>query len=175
MAIFEIKGLTEMELKLSKLGTREAQAANEALYAGAAIMCNAVRQNLENIREELPRRPGVRYRYLQPGESYTGVPTRQKRDLLAGLGITPVRPDKNGDPNIKIGFEAETDNARGYDSQPTRKYPKGRPLMMLARSIESGTSIQPKEPFFRPAVEETKEEAVEAMNRVVNAALEQVK
>lgn len=174
MASMRIKGMTEFETMLTRLGDASDATARQALYKAAGIVADAVRQNLENLVEELPVHSGDRYRYLQPDQMYTGVPSQEKQDLLAGLGITPIDVDDHGVYNVKIGFEADTGNERGYDSQPTEKYPKGRPLMMLARSIESGSSVRPKQPFFRPAVNAVKNQAVEAMKKTITDAAEKI-
>lgn len=74
-------------------------------------------------------------------------------DLEASLGITPIQRDENG-WNAKIGFD-------GYDR-------KGVPNALKARVLESGSSRQPKRPFVRPAVNATKQKAIEVMNQTVD-------
>ena len=174
MASLEIKGMTEFEVKLARLGDMADAAARAAVYKAAGIVADAVRQRLEGLEEELPVHAGDRYRYVPPGGSFRAIPSQEKRDLLAGLGVTPISPDEDENWNAKVGFEARTENQKGYDGQPTKKYPKGRPLLMIARSVESGTSMRPKQPFFRPAVDESKKKAVEAMNQAIVAAQEKI-
>lgn len=61
--------------------------------------------------------------------------------------------------NVKLGFD-------GYNGMKTKKYPKGQPNVLLARSIESGSSIAKKRPFVAPAVRKTKKAAEETMAKI---------
>lgn len=70
-------------------------------------------------------------------------------DLLGSLGIAPPDIDYSGNANTKVGFS-------GYDS-------KGVPNQIKAMAMESGTSKQDKKPFVRPAINKTREKALEAM------------
>lgn len=75
-------------------------------------------------------------------------------DLEESLGITPIDQDKDGNYNAKVGFD-------GYDQ-------KGVPNQLKARVIESGSSKVQKRPFVRPALKESKKEAVRAMEKAVD-------
>ena len=169
MADFKIHGMEEMELMLSKLARDAEPTARQALREAAAVVAERVRENIERLGEDRQAQPypAQQYRYLPEGGRFGGIPPHQKEDLLEGLGITKVGVDNNGDYTVKVGFE-------GYGSQPTAAYPQGQPIPMIARSIESGSSIQPKQPFFRPAVQSTKKRAVETMGSVIEAAQEKI-
>jgi len=52
--------------------------------------------------------------------------------MLESMGITPVKMDKNGWWNAKIGFD-------GYDARKSKRWPKGVPNQLKARVLESGT------------------------------------
>lgn len=140
--------------QLQKLSGRTEEVAKKAIYAGAKILTDEIRSNLENLPED-------QFRYLQEGEKFNGVPKDQKKDLEESLGVTPINQDKHGDWNAKIGFD-------GYGSFPTKKYPKGVPNNLLARSIESGSSVRQKTPFVRPAIRKKKKEVLAAMQTVVD-------
>lgn len=168
MASIQIKGLQQVEIMLAKLVANADQATEKALRAGAGIIADRVRRNLEGLQEDYTPDPNAKYHYLKPGEAYSGIPRSQKEDLLNALGITPINVSESGVYDVKIGFESPVSgNEKGYGSQKTRKYPKGQPLAMIARSVESGTSIQPKQPFVRPAVNATRKKAVDKMQRVI--------
>ena len=81
-------------------------------------------------------------------------------DLEASLGITPISMDNKMVWNAKVGFD-------GYDS-------KGVPNQLKANVLESGSSRQPKRPFVRTAVTASRKRAVEAMERVVDEAIEKI-
>ena len=63
--------------------------------------------------------------------------------------------------NVKLGFD-------GYDNVKTDSYPHGRPIMMIARSLESGSSVREKHPFIRPAINSSKKAALEACQRIID-------
>lgn len=148
MAKMTIKS-SDVSTYLSSVGANISDAARAAVAAGAGVLADAVRQRLEALPEDDNR-------YLVPGDLFKGVPKEQKQDLLDSLGITPVKQDANLTYNAAVGFD-------GYGSTPTKTYPKGLPNQLLARSIESGSSVRRKTPFFRKAVDASEEAALEAM------------
>ena len=158
VAKFTYKGSAELAKKLDRLGAATIPTVKKALFARASIIADKIRQNIHLLPEE-------KWRYLKPGEMFHGVPANQKKDLLDSLGITKVRFSDDGFWNIKVGFD-------GYGSFSTRKYPKGLPNQLLARSIESGSSVRAKHPFSRPAVQMVKNRAMDAMQEVINEAFE---
>ena len=68
--------------------------------------------------------------------------------LIDHMGLSKMENDA-GYINTKLGFN-------GYLKD-------GRPAAVVARSIESGTSRQPKKPFIRPAVRKAKARCEQAM------------
>lgn len=155
MAKMQINGPNDLMAELGKLGAEIDEIAAEALYAGAEIVADAIRKKLESLPEDT-------FRHLQKGEKFKGTPKEQRKDLEKSLGITKMGIDKRtGDYNIKVGFD-------GYGSMPTKKYPKGLPNPLLARSIESGSSVREKRPFVEPAVKKNKKTAIEAMQTVLD-------
>lgn len=125
----------------------------KAVAAGAAVVADQIKANLEALPEE-------EFRKLGEGEIFRGLPAGQKKDLVDSFGLTPIEKDKNGFIHTKAGFD-------GYGSFPTNAYPQGVPNQLLARSAESGSSVRQKTPFVEPAVKETRKEAVETMNAVL--------
>ena len=152
----EIRGFDELELQLSKLADPEIS--KEVVQAGAQPIADQIRKNLEALPED-------KFRYLKKGEVFTGVPKQQKQDLLDSLGITPPDIDFDGNTNIKIGFD-------GYGKIPTKKYPKGVPNQLLARAVESGSSVREKTPFIRKAVNKAKKLAEAEMQKKLNEHIE---
>lgn len=160
MAKMSIRGMGEYAAKISALGAKQGDVAQKAVYAGAGVVADAVRARLESL-------PGDKFRRLRFGETFTGVPDEQKRDLLDSLGVAPIDVDKNGDTNTKIGFS-------GYGSHPTNSYPQGVPNALLGRSIESGSSVREKTPFVRPAVNATRKSAQAKMGAVVDEEIKKL-
>ena len=156
MARMEIRGFDELELRLSKLADPEL--AKDVVMAGAQPVADEIRKNIETLPED-------KFRYLNKGEVFTGVPKQQKQDLLDSLGITPPDIDFNGNTNTKIGFD-------GYGKIPTKKYPKGVPNQLLARAVESGSSVRKKTPFIRKAVNKAKKLAEAEMQKKLDEKVE---
>ena len=156
MARLEIRGFDELELQLSKLADPEL--AKDVVMAGAQPVADEIRKSIEALPED-------KFRYLNKGEVFTGVPKQQKQDLLDSLGITPPDIDFNGNTNTKIGFD-------GYGKLPTKKYPKGVPNQLLARAIESGSSVRKKTPFIRKAVNKSKKLAEAEMQKKLDEHIE---
>lgn len=128
--------------------------AGHSLYEGANIVANQLRKNIEELPE---RSPG----FSKEGFMKRGVTKYQKTAMLEGMGISKMQ-DEFGTLDIKIGFE-------GYDDEVTKEYPKGHPISMIARSVESGTSWLQKTPFIRPAYNQAHTQA----EKVMASALEE--
>lgn len=154
MARIAFKGTNEYMLMLSRMEANTQAIAETAVYEAAGIVTDEIRNNLEALPEE-------KFRMLGTGEQFMGVPRVQKQDLLDSLGIAPIVEEELGNYNTKIGFD-------GYGSQPTKKYPKGVPNQLLARSIESGSSVRVATPFVEPAVQSKKNEAIRKMQEVID-------
>jgi len=81
-----------------------------------------------------------------------------KGDLLDSLGVAPPDIDRSGNVNTKVGFH-------GYDRN-------GVANQLKARVMESGSSKQQKKPFVRPAVNRSKNRALEAMQKKFDEKIE---
>lgn len=153
MARISFKAGDEYALKLSKLATNSDDIAKKAIFEAANIVADKIKANLNSLPDE-------KFRYLKNGETFNGVPKVQKKDLIDSFGITPIKKDTDG-WNAKIGFD-------GYGSVPTKAYPQGLPNQLLARAIESGSSVRQKKPFIRPAVNATKKKALDKMRDIID-------
>jgi len=138
MAKMTIKGMDELALSLSKLGTMSADITNKVIMAGAKPVADEIRKSLTS------KLSGAKYS--------TG-------DLLDSFGIAPTEVDNNGNTNTKIGFDGY-----GAHSKKSKKRPKGTANAIKARVMESGSSNQKKKPFVRPAVNRSKDKAIKAMS-----------
>lgn len=164
MARITFKAQSDYYLKLKAFESHFTKDATleKAVRAGSAIVADAVRKNLEALPEE-------QFRHLDTfvGDYFREAPTGQKRDLEESFGLTPIKRDKNGFVHTKAGFD-------GYGSFPTNTYPQGVPNALIARAVESGSSVREKTPFVRPAVNATRKEAVEAMENVIDGELKKI-
>lgn len=110
-----------------------------AIYDGADVLADEIRKAIEGLNTKDGRTADY-----------------EKEGLLEGLGI--ARMKKNGQRiDTKIGMH-------GYNHHPTKKYPRGQPNAMIARSIEKGTSFRKPQPFISNTVAKCRSEAESAMS-----------
>lgn len=139
-----------LEEYLSQLGNLEFYAEEQigkAIYYGADIVADAVKEAIDTI----PSRENG---------SAKGIYEDQRKGLKDGMGIARMRND-NGYFNVSIGFD-------GYNTHATKTYPKGQPNAMIARAMERGTSFAPKSPFVNKAVNRVKQKAEEKMQETLD-------
>lgn len=158
MARMKFKTGDEFALMLDKLATDSEPIAKKAIYEGAKIVTDEIRNNLETL-------PSDKFRRLNTSknEIFSGVPDVQKSDLSQSLGITPIERYGNGF-DAHIGFD-------GYGKYKTKKYPKGVPNQLLARSVENGSEVRAATPFISPAIKKKRREAIKKMETVVEAEI----
>jgi len=159
MAKFHFDGLAEWETKLSKLKTGSKDIAAKAIYAGAAIMADEIKANIK----ALPVQTGA---HGDSDSKINSVTPVQKEGLLDSFGISSLRDD-NGYWNVKLGFD-------GYNRTRTKKYPKGQPNAMIARSVESGTSFRQRNPFVNRAIKAKEAAVVAEMGRIVDEEIDKL-
>ena len=121
-------------LKVSTLADKTDEIIPKVLQEGGEVVKARVKSNLEavvgkNLKEE-PRSTG---------------------ELINALGVTPAGVDRNGEYNVKIGFD-----------EPRRD---GGSNAKLANILEHGKSGQPPKPFLRPARNASRKTAIETMKR----------
>lgn len=132
-------------MMLERAEANTEQVARAALIAGAEVIADRMKQNLKGILSD----------------AATG-------QLVAAFGITPVKQDRELNWNVHLGFD-------GYQQPPQRRWPQGVPFQLIARSFESGAGDwRPKKPFAKPAVQATKEQALQAMKRAAERELEKI-
>lgn len=148
MAKYQVgNGIDEYISELRNLEYTGREVIGAAIYKGADIVADAVKANIQNL----------------PAAACTDV---EKEGLLAGFGIAKMQ-DENGYFNVKIGFD-------GYNNDVTKKWPKGKPNAMIARSIEGGTSWKQKYPFVAPAVKANKDTAEKAMAEEIDKGIKSI-
>lgn len=139
-----VKASEDYALRLSALAEHTQEAVTAAIEAGAGILADAMRSG------------------------YTGGLSRNSTgQMLGSMGITPVKLDRNGFWNAKVGFE-------GYDLRRSRRWPKGVPNQLKARVLESGTRdgrIQ-KHETIKKALRANQAKIQEAMERELDTYFE---
>ena len=157
MANIQMRGLDEYTRALSRLDLiARDRVCGKAIYAGAKVVADAIKAAISELPEGKGR--GT------PENPLAGPSRPQKKGLLAGFGITPMRED-NGFLNVKAGFA-------GYNGVKTKRWPNGQPNAMVARSVERGTSFMRPNPFVKKAVAATRRAAIETMKKSVEENIE---
>ena len=159
MAKITFPGLNHYKLMTSQLSKGVDDIAGKAIYAGAGIVADAIKENIKAL-------PIVRGYGTEKDPLPGGVTAPQKAGLIDGLGISPMQNDA-GYLNVKIGFD-------GYNATKTEKYPQGQPNQLVARGVESGTSWKQKKPFIRPAINASKSRAEAEMARILDQEIEKI-
>ena len=125
MAKIQFKGINEYARAMQRVYVRSSDIIGKAIYEGAAVIA-------DGVKDELRKLP-VDESYGSPEKKVDGVTKRQKADLIDGY------------LNVKLGFD-------GYGRTKTKKYPKGVPNQLIARSVNTGTSFRKRNPFMDRAV-----------------------
>lgn len=152
-------GIDEEVQKLMDLSDAASQIASYALFAGADVIADAVRAAINS----LPVDSDDKHPFSGPLHVITA---QDKADLAAGIGIA-----KHGDTgdgrSTAVGIN-------GYSTRKEKGFPNGVPLVMIARSIESGNSVRSKNPFWRRAERAAAGKAEQAMQEAANEIVEQI-
>lgn len=163
MAKMTVTGLDAFEAKMNRLANGgTVGAAKMAVYDGAAVVTDKIRDNLENLPTVREVDALAAYRKGM----FVGITDRQKSGLLNSLGDAPMQVTF-ADINTRIGFD-------GYNEVETKRWPYGQPNNMIARSIESGTSFMQKHPFLRPAVNSSRSQAQKKMQETFEKRIEEL-
>ena len=136
MAKVSIKLPEEFLKKLSSLGERTDEAAKKALEAGGEIILARTRANL----------------IIAIGKNIKGK-SRSTGQLVSALGLTKVRVDRNGNYNIKVGFDEYRRD--------------GSSNAGVANILEYGKHNQPAKPFLKPAKRQVGNQAIEKMKQII--------
>jgi len=147
MPKLNVKGLEDWSTTLQMLGSKGASVAKAACYDGAAVLADALRQEIQNLPEQSGYMPeGQRRRVVKPTE---------KQALLDGMGVTRME-EKNGTVTVRVGFT-------GYSKLRTKRYPEGLPTPIIAASVAGGSKVREKNDFVRRAGKRAEEAAKAAM------------
>ena len=157
MATIRFSKLRDYELMLGKIGDASKDICGAAIYEGAKIIADEVKNNLESLKTVSDADAIM----AAKKEEATYLTIRAKIGLMKSFGVTPMQRDRDGIYNVKLGFD-------GYNDVKTKKWPKGQPNQLIARACESGSSAMIKQPFFREAVQKTKKKAESRMAEVLD-------
>lgn len=162
MAKIELQGMDAWISELRKLGENTAPVCKAAVYAGAKVIADEIRQATSGLNRVTDAEAMAAYHEKKPVK----ISVSQKIGLVKSLGIAPIM-DKYGIVSTKVGFD-------GYNDVKTKRWPNGQPNALIARACESGSSAMLKQPFVRPAIQRKKDAALEAMKQAADRELEKL-
>lgn len=159
MATFQFGGVDNYIKRLNKLQqSAKDGVVGKTVYAGAEVVADSVRRAIQ----DLPVGDGR----ARDGGLVDTVTLPQKTGLLDGFGISRMKDD-NGFINVKLGFD-------GYNATRTKKYPRGQPNVLIARSVNSGTTFRKKTKFVDKAVNSARKSAETAMDAACSREIEKI-
>ena len=130
-------------MKVSRLAERTDEILPRVLQAGGEVVEAKVRSNLQAVIG-----------------SGTKEESRSTGELVGALGVSPAMLDRDGNFNVKVGF----DEPRRQQNAAVRKRSyKERTNAMIANVLEYGKHGQPAKPFLKPAKSASKNACIDAM------------
>ena len=146
----EITALEDYMKLLEGLADNPIPFMKQTTYAGAAVMA-------DGIRKEIQATP-------THSNAKDGMTEEEKEALLKGLGVSKF--DISDGVNVKIGFA-------GYGDHPTKKWPRGVPIPLTARSLIGGTSWRVKDDFMGRAIRKNKDKTIKEMEQEADKLLKE--
>ena len=134
MAVISFDGMEAYKAELEAVLDHVPKMVNASLYDGSKILADAVQKEIDTLDE------------LEPV---------QRQGLHDGLGVAHFWHE-NGATVTKVGFE-------GYNKKKTKRWPKGQPNAMIARTTIRGTSWLHANRFTARAAKKVRAQCVEAM------------
>jgi len=157
MAEVKVEGMEEFLDLLVATEKETERIIAKSIYPGAKIVADTCKVFMEQhiVTEEYHSRHR-QHHFPSP---------LQLKGLIDSMGIAKMKRKEGGVFDVKLGFD-------GYNEVKTKKYPKGQPNAMIARSINGGTSYMQKQPFMDMTVRVSKAKAEAAIEQKFNEELE---
>ena len=143
MAKADIKFPDTFLEQLSRLGSQFDSVAESVLEAGGEVVLEKAQRNLAAV--------------VGTGTKYD---SRSTGELVDSLGLSPVKLNKSGNHDIKVGF-----------SEPRSD---GGSNAKIANILEYGKHGQTPKPFMKPARTSSKAECIQAMKDTLEAEVKKL-
>lgn len=155
MAKITFEGLVEYRDAMENLAQEVDAIVKMGIYDGADVIADEVYREIRAL-------PTVDEYVLYEKQQIPirGVTERQKTGLLNGLGLARMS-ERSGVVSTKVGIA-------GYNDVKTKKYPRGQPNALIARSVLRGTSYRLRDDFIGRAVRKARQTAIERMKATVD-------
>jgi len=128
--------------KISTLAERTDDIVPRVLEAGGKVMLDKTKSNLQAVIGK------------------TKYPSRTTGELVNALGVSGARMDRDGNYNVKVGFDEPRRNA-GSNAK-------------IANIIEHGKHGQPARPFLKPAKSTAKNACIDVMKSKLEEEIDQI-
>lgn len=129
--------------RIATLSDKTEEIIPKVLEAGGDVVKAKVKANLEAVIG-----------------SDTKLPSRATGELVDALGVSPSGIDRNGNHDVKIGFD-----------EPRKD---GESNAKIANILEYGKSGQMAKPFLKPAKTASKNACIEAMKRKLEEEISKI-
>ena len=129
--------------QLSRLGSQFDSVAQSVLEAGGEVVLEKAQRNLATV--------------VGTGTKYD---SRSTGELVDSLGLSPVKLNKSGNHDIKVGF-----------SEPRSD---GGSNAKIANILEYGKHGQTPKPFMKPAKTSSKAECIQVMKDTLEAEVKKL-
>lgn len=158
MAYLKFKGLEEYLSRLGNLEFVSEKMLGDAAKKGGGVVADAIRSEIDSLptTEE----------WGTNSEPKHGIRAIQKAGLSHGFGVAPVQND-NGYINVKVGFD-------GYNKLRSAQWPNGQPNVLIARSVEKGTSFMRSNKFVSRGVRKSKDRADKTMELYIDSEITKI-
>jgi HK97 gp10 family phage protein len=143
MARSSFKMPEDFLLKVSTLAEKTDEIIPKVLEAGGEVVKAKVKANLQATIG-----------------SDTRLPSRSTGELIDALGVTPAGVDRDGNYNVKVGFD-----------EPRKD---GESNAKIANILEYGKSGQPAKPFLKSAKTASRNACIEAMKRKLDEEISKI-
>jgi HK97 gp10 family phage protein len=130
-------------LKVSTLAEKTDEIIPKVLEAGGEVVKAKVKANLQATVG-----------------SDTKLTSRSTGELIDALGVTPAGVDRDGNYNVKVGFD-----------EPRKD---GESNAKIANILEYGKSGQLAKPFLKPAKSASRHACIEAMKRKLDEEISKI-
>lgn len=134
MARASFKMPDDFLIKVSTLADKTDEIIPKVLKEGGEVVAAKVKSNLQAVIGK-----------------ETKYDSRSTGELIDALGVTPAGVDRNGNYDVKVGFD-----------EPRKD---GESNAKIANILEYGKSGQPPKPFLKPAKTASRNACIEAMKR----------
>ena len=139
------EGLDQLSRMLQKVGNNAGEIAAAGLYAGAGVVADALTAAVDSIVTE-------EFKYAPPGQKRLPSP-EEKAALKNRTGIAKFRGSST-EIDTMVGFKGA-----GYVTLGDKR----KAVILIANSINSGTSFMLKQPVFRRAISKSRGAATDAI------------